>query len=802
MPELPRHILLAEALADAVRGIIPLVPPHVGEQAERYAQAVVYGLFATRWASRNQVGFSLTEVPELVPPTVLFLREWLGEIADMPEGSPLRAALESVRRRLEEEDLSAVFGEWGSAGLSPLMHFFEDFLAACAPSLRKARGVWYTPSALVRCTIRAVDDALGLHFALPEGLADRRCEVLDPATGAGIFLAEVVRHAQARGGRADYARMRGYELLLPSYIAAHFALAELIGEEGRGPQLRLANSLQPSQCESTADEVIGGERRVVVVLGNPPYNMNSRNGDEWILGLVEEYKREPQGLGRLRERNTKSLGDDYVKFLRLGEHIVTESAGGGVVAYVMPHGFLYNPTYRGLRWHVLATFDHIYVLDLHGNIRRREKSPTGEAEENIFGIMQGVCIGVFVRTGEKAVGALASVKHYEFWGTREGKTKALAAMRSPLTDVDWRDVRPQPPYYYFCPQDDSAQEAYEAGFSLASLFASYSVGVVTSRDRLLVRQSPEAVVGLVQDLIGLSSEEWETKYGRLDSGDWTRRKAREDVGQRLSTACIQAYAYRPFDTRYLYYTGMSRGITSRPRYAQMRHMLGEWNLALVCMRINPESLVGTDFDGIFCCDRLADMHLIGSQSYVFPLYCFEQDGEQERREYNLNAEALAQIEARLGAPVVPEELMGYIYAALHNPAYRTEFREQLRQDFPRVPYPSGREHYARWSSVGRELLGLHLLRACEGWGLRTQLYGEGEWEVVRPKLVGDRVYVNPRQYVHPVDARVWQYRVGGHRPVQKWLKSRRGQCLGASELLHYRRILHALAETLRLVTTL
>ena len=154
---------------------------------------------------------------------------------------------------------------------------------------------------------------------------------------------------------------------------------------------------------------------VMCVIGNPPYSGESANKGEWIMSLMEDYKKEPGGKEKLKEQNSKFINDDYVKFLRYGQHFI-EKNGSGILAFINPHGFLDNPTFRGMRWHLLKTYDKIYTIDLHGNSKKKERHPDGSADVNVFDIMQGVSINIFVKTGKKKPNELGKVFHYDLYG--------------------------------------------------------------------------------------------------------------------------------------------------------------------------------------------------------------------------------------------------------------------------------------------------------------------------------------------------------------------------------------------------
>jgi predicted helicase len=508
----------------------------------------------------------------------------------------------------------------------PMIHFYEDFLSAYDPKLRKSRGVWYTPQAVVNFIVRAVDGILQTEFGLPMGLADtskitversidqskdkrysdnkkkekielHKVQILDPATGTGTFLAETVSRIYERfrglaGMWQSYVeehllpRLNGFELLMASYTMAHLKLDLLLTETGytaiNNERLRifLTNSLEEHHKDTgtlfaqfLAREANGADEikrntPVMVVLGNPPYSGESKNKGEWIMRLMNDYKKEPDTNTPLQERNPKWINDDYCKFIRLGQYFVDKNTEG-VLAYINNHSFIDNPTFRGMRWHLMRSFDKIYIIDLHGNSKKKETAPDGSKDENVFDIQQGVSINIFVKTGRKAAGELAEVFHYDLYGRRETKYDHL--LQNELSTIPFTKLHPAAPEYFFVPKDYGAKSEYDRGFSVVNLFPVNSVGIVTTRDELLMKDNPEQVEALIRDFIELDDSELRTKYNiGKDSRDWSITKAKADIGKTIDKNKIVAVDYRPFDRKYLYYSGKTtwpRGQATRPSYA-------------------------------------------------------------------------------------------------------------------------------------------------------------------------------------------------------------------------------------------
>ena len=426
----------------------------------------------------------------------------------------------------------------------PVVHFYETFLGAYNPALRKARGVWYTPQPVVNFIVRAVDDILKTEFDLSEGLADsskkkikvnyqgkqiekevHKVQILDPATGTGTFLAETIKHIHKKyegmqGIWSKYVendlipRVNGFELLMASYAMAHLKLDMLLTETGYVPtkdqRLRvfLTNSLEEPHPDSgtlwgnllsdEADQAneVKRDTPVMCIIGNPPYSGESANKGEWIMKLMEDYKKEPGGIQKLQERNPKWINDDYVKFLRYGQHYI-EKNGQGVLAFINPHGFLDNPTFRGMRWNLLKTYDKIFTIDLHGNAKKKETAPDGSADANVFDIMQGVSINLFVKTGKKKTNELGKVFHFDLYGKREFKYDLLS--ENSIGSLDFKELPNIDPNYFFVSKNFEEKTTFDLGFSVNDLFIINGVGLTTAHDEFVIKEKKEILLKMYKE---------------------------------------------------------------------------------------------------------------------------------------------------------------------------------------------------------------------------------------------------------------------------------------------------------------
>lgn len=589
------------------------------EFADIYAQTVAYGMFVARLHDQTPETFSRQEASELIPRTNPFLRQIFQQIAGYELDERISWVIDDLVATFRATNVNEIMSSASNDNLNedPTIHFYEDFLAAYDPSLRKAKGVWYTPQPVVSFIVNAVDELLQSEFGLPMGLADysktrkkvqniqytgkkgekreveiefHRVHVLDPATGTGTFLAEVIRKIYSKfsgmqGMWQSYVaehllpRISGFEILMASYAIAHMKLDMILEKTGynhsSNERLRvyLTNSLEECDRDTgslfanwLSDEameanIVKRDNPVMVMLGNPPYSGVSSNNGEWITSLLEDYKTEPGGKEHLKERKIW-LNDDYVKFIRLAQHFV-EKNGEGILAYINNNGFLDNPTFRGMRWSLLSSFDKIYIINLHGNSLKKEVCPDGTKDENVFDIMVGTSINIFIKTGKKKSNDLADLYYTDLYGLRDIKYKTLS--NASLSSLSFSKINPSGPYFFFVPMDNSEREAYESGFSIADMFPENVMGVTTARDGLVIDSDKNVLLSRIQRFADTAYSDEETrnfffgtkkagKYLPGDSRGWDMVMARKTIKDNNHNSFIVPISYRPFDSQFIYYS--------------------------------------------------------------------------------------------------------------------------------------------------------------------------------------------------------------------------------------------------------
>lgn len=847
--------------------------------ADVYAQTITYGMFAARLHDPTMNTFSRQEAAELIPKSNPFLRKLFGYIAGPDIDDRIKWVVENLSEIFLACNVEEILKNYGKSTKmeDPIIHFYETFLSEYDPKLRIARGVWYTPQPVVNFIVRAVDDILKTDFNLPQGLADtskttikintqivdkrsangykqkeqefHKVQILDPATGTGTFLAEVVKHIYKKfqgqqGIWSNYVethllpRVNGFELLMASYAMAHLKLDLLLNETNYKPtknqrfRVYLTNSLEEhhpdtgtlfaSWLSKEANEAnhVKRDTPVMCIVGNPPYSGESANKGEWIMSLMEDYKKEPGGKEKLKERNPKWVNDDYVKFLRYGQHLI-EKNGSGVLAFINPHGFLDNPTFRGMRWNLLKTYDKIYTIDLHGNSKKKETAPDGSLDINVFDIKQGVSINIFVKTGKKKTNELGKVFHYDLYGKRDFKYDFLS--ENLLKTIDFKELPNVAPNYFFVPKNFKAQASYNKGFQVNDLFTTNNVGIVTSRDSFVIDESKLVLSKRIEDFFVLEKDLLKSIYGVKENKSWKIDDVKKQA-LAFKPNDIQKISYRPFDNRFLYYNDF---FVERSRKEVMQHFINGDNIGLVVAR-----QCTSDWRYIFISKIIGEFNLTGtagrygSGNYL-PLYLYpETNGKKaleqtEERKPNLNSEIVNQIAEHLGLTFTnekettentfaPIDILDYIYAVLHSPTYREKYKEFLKIDFPRVPYPKDKNTFWELVKLGGEIRQIHLLESPKVEQYITQYPIDGDNIITRkitknsPGYVADndthgKVYINDTQYFDNVPQVAWEFYIGGYQPAQKWLKDRKGRKLEIEDIFHYQKIIVALSETDRLM---
>lgn len=758
----------------------------------------------------------------------------------------------------------------------PYLHFYETFLASYDPKLREIRGVYYTPASVVSFIINAIDLTLQKDFSktgLNQAMSDKTITLLDFATGTGTFLLEAFRKALKESNKnspkynpkALIDRFYGFEFLIAPYTIAHLKISQSLKEEfdtelkdSESLNITLTNTLYFSKEKDELNKqnnLFAGmielteefkkaqklkEQEILIITGNPPYSGASSNKglyeDEIRISyglepkLASLTKAEQQALQRYfanksknnaetfksildrhklqNEKNPKWLLDDYVKFIRFAESKI-QHQGSGIFAFISNNSFLDNPTFRGMRYHLLQSFDKIYILDLHGNARKKETAPSGEKDDNVFDIMQGVSINIFIKTKQDSKD-LAKLYHAEIYGKRKEKYNFL--YQHTLDSIEWKELKPQEPFYLFVPQDENLRAEYDKGYSIKDMFRINGVGICSKRDHIAFHNTKESLKNMLQDFMTKPKEELYRIYDiGEDSRDWKLDSAMEAIKENQDNldSFIMQCNYRPFDTRWTYYIDKSRAFMAYPVYDIFEHFLEGENLGLVCYR----TCGASGLDNIFVSKGIIDLHFVGSGSQIFPLYLYPTQRAKntlqkqgfditsfETKIENFTPSFREFIDSKYKEHFSPETILGYLYALLFHKDYREKYIDFLKVDFPKIPFVESKELFLQLSALGNSLITLHLLKEQDLPPIGEPLYKDTANKDLKISAITyaketKELFINKSLYFETVESSVWEYKIGGYQMLDKYLKSHKDEAI---DFTYFQKIIQTLHKSLEI----
>lgn len=799
--------------------------------ADLYAQTVTYGLFASRLSAKGE--FSREKAFFNISKSLGILRDIFRFISleEIPE--QMKWIIDDISNVLSIVDVKNIFDFYyhEKKGKDPVIYFYETFLAAYDPEEREKRGVYYTPDPIVSYIVRSLNVILKEKFNIPDGFASPDVTVLDPAAGTLSFLEEAMKltvsefvNKYGEGGKKEFIKSHilknfyAFELMMASYAIGHIRLSFLLNEEGyelyddERINCFLTNTLEMKEVEVTnipgtsslsEESIMAGKVKkevpILVIMGNPPYSGTSYNRGKWISDVIKEYY-QIEGVP-LKEKNPKWLQDDYVKFIRFAQWKIDER-GDGIIGYITNHSYLDNPTFRGMRYSLLKSFNEIYILNLHGNSLKKETAPDGGKDENVFDIRQGVAISFFVKKKDFKGGK--KVYYTDLYGVRDDKYKHL--LDNDLKTIKWQQLKPHEEFYLFVPRNEELLEDYENFVKITDIFPVNSVGIVTSRDNFVIDSDKNILLNRIRLFKNskLGDDELHEYFQINKKKGWSIRKAWNSL-QSISDSDLSKYIlpvlYRPFDVQWIFYHD---DFIERSRKEVMRHMMQE-NLGLITARQMDKSAI----EPVFVTKSVIDAHSITSAvsiSSLFPLYksadknhLFDEKAETQIEKLpNIRPEIFNKLKETYKADIIPEEIFYYIYGVLYSNIYREKYKEFLKMDFPRVPFTSDYEVFKEVGELGESLVYLHLLKSPDLDSPISKYQGKG-LNLVEKVIYGEpekRIYINKDNYFDNIDKEVFEYQIGGYQVLSKWLKDRKGRYLSLEEITTYSRIATALRRTI------
>ncbi|EOX8340356.1 type ISP restriction/modification enzyme [Campylobacter jejuni] len=644
---------------------------------------------------------------------------------------------------------------------------------------------------------------------------DKNITLLDFATGTGTFLLEAFRKAlePISKNSVNYNpkvlidKFCGFEFLIAPYTIAHLKISQSFKEEFNSPlnddeslKIALTNTLYSKSIskeqndQNTLFTLIDltkefkkaqkiKEEQILIITGNPPYSGASSNKglyeDEikisyglepskanlnneqkkWISSYFKEKSKQNTSTFKAiyekhkleNEKNSKVMLDDYVKFIRFAQSKI-DSQESGIFAFISNNSFLDNPTFRGMRYSLMQSFDKIYILNLHGDTRKKEKAPDGSKDDNVFDIMQGVSINIFIKQNSKAKNT--NIYYHDLYGKRKDKYEFL--YENDLNSIKWTLVKNNEPFYLFLPQNNDLLEEYNKGISVKDIFMLSSVGIASSKDAILISTNNKKLEQQVYNFYN----EFDKKY-------------------------IKEIAYKPFDTQKIYYDIKK---VERPRIDIMEHFLGYENIGLIYDR-------GTnlkEISNLFISSKVIDKHLVGANSYVSPLYLYPTTRSKKflkKENPNFNEENFTSkienfkesfrtfIDELYKEKFSPEDILGYIYAVLFHKIYREKYLDFLKIDFPKIPFTKDKNTFKNLSKLGLKLVNLHLLKNDEldfnvGEALFKDIKNKN-FKIQKIKYNKDvkELFINESLYFNKVSPEIYEFKIGGYAVLDKYLKS-------------------------------
>ena len=806
--------------------------------ADLYAQTITYGLFAARTRANGE--FNRRLAFDYIPNTIGILRDVFRFISLEDPPKSLQIIVEDIAELLHVTDVKKILHEYYSTGKGkdPIIHFYETFLSTYDPEIRERRGVYYTPEAVVGYIVRSIHSILKTHFDLSDGLASQEVKLLDPAGGTLTFPAAAIHLAAkefvkkyGEGGLHSWIKKHilpdfyAFELMMAPYAIGHLKIGFILDELGYSLadderfKLYLTNTLEmeeikqisiPGVSSLSEESHLAGkvkkEQPILVILGNPPYSGISSNVNKWTEKLLKEdidacqsyYKVDGEPLG---EKNPKWLQDDYVKFLRFAQWKIQKS-GFGIVGMITNHSYLDNPTFRGMRQSLMKTFDEIYILDLHGNSLKRETTPEGGKDENVFDIRQGVAIVLFVKNKERKESV---IYHSDLFGLRQEKYDWLD--NNEFLKNNYVQIKPQSPYYFFIKRDTEKIKKYLDWKKINEIFPLNGVGMTTARDNFVIdfdKFKLENRIRLFKNS-KFDDEELHDFFQINRKKGWYIRKAWEML-QSISDTELNKYilpiAYRPFCCRYIFWHD---SLVWRTVRRVMRHILKKNIGIMTCRQIS-----SNNWTHALISEKIIDNSLISNRTkertYIFPLYLYPDEKNKDLFNHNqtekvpnitpLFFEKLSECYKR---KPTPEEILYYIYGIFYSNIYRETYAEFLKIDFPRVLFTSNYDLFIEMGKFGKELAALHLLKSSELNSPVAKYQGSGDndrIEKVTYKEEEQRIYINEEKYFEGVTSEVWNYHIGGYQVLHKYLKDRKNRMM--DDAPRYCRIVTALYKTIEI----
>ncbi|BDU62560.1 DNA methyltransferase [Candidatus Borrelia fainii] len=815
---------------------------NTSEFSDSISQTITIGLFLSKLNDPNDAVFiDFDNIKKFIPNNFSLITSILRLIEDISidfEYIDIKWILNELLNIINCIDSKSIFKRFSfiqnetKSFKDPYLYFYEDFLIKYDKDLRKGKGVYYTPHAVVEFIVKSLHFILKTEFNLSTGFANKdKVSVLDFATGTGTFLLETIKCILKELNNTSkehfyienhiLKNLYGFEYLMTPYTVANLKISQYLKEvcnfnldNENKLKIVLTNTLD--NTIKSQQQVIHGifkaiskenelaneikNKNILVILGNPPYSSKSKNNNEFIRHLLNDYKKIDNET--LNEKAITSLNDDYVKFIRYSEYKI-ETSNQGLLGFITNNAYLDNVTFRFMRWHLLKTFEKIYILNLNGNLRKKDRFDN-ETDENVFDIQTGVAIAIFIKTKQKTnPNELATVLYKSIKNTREYKYSYLEL--NDIDTIDFETLKPSPPYYFFVKKDFINESLYnnENSISLKDIFIEYSISVKTHKDKIAIDFTKSELLDKLRDFAYLNENDARVKYDiQKDSRDWKLQKAQKFLKDtNIDSKHVKRITYKPFDTRFVYYSVIKGGVVSYPVYNIMKHILEiDNNIALITSR-----LLHIDFKHAFISNILVDIHSI-SDAYLFPLYIKNNNTiiNNEIKE-NFKDTFRNFINNKYCKAYNPNEILGYIYAILYSNIYRNKFIEFLKIDYPKIIFVNEVETFEKLSNLGCKLIDMHLLKNIDiqanDIGLHfSQDNNKQNFNIKKINYNNEtqELFYNENNGFKGVSKEVFEYTIGSSQVIKSYLKYRMKRSLDINEIETLEKTIKALHYTIEI----
>ena len=814
------------------------------EFGDSFAQMVTYSVFIAKIKAKNNL-INLENLKDYILPSFSLIRElvqFFDKIRTNKNYSKLLTIINQIISIINNVDIEEITKKISFSkkiiqedqkyekyiyNLDPYLYFYEYFLRGYDKKSKIDKGVFYTPPPVVNFICNATNHLLRTNFN--QTFADEDVKTLDFASGTGTFLLEISRliinAMKNKVSKIDKIQnhilknLFGFEVLIAPYTISHLKLSQYLSNVGYKLrdedkfQIILTNTLENKQSKkyyilpSLTHESVTAERikneDILVVLGNPPYNVKSKNNGTWIKNLIDDYReiiKDPYNvrseIESLKERNPKSLQDDYVKFIRFAHNKVLNNKNGGIISVITNSRFIENPTFRGMRSRLMKDFDQMYLLNLNGSSSSRGEniSPSGKIDENIFDINQSVCISFFIKN--KNIKKRKEIFYSEIWGDRFKKYQYLQDTN--FEQIKWKKINPKYPNYYFASLNTRDSQQYNEGKSIKDIFKESVTGIKTSRDNLVIDFDENKIKEKIYKFLMFkdSYKNLCKEFNISEVKGWDYHQAKKEIDKANIDNYIKDLCFRPFDIRKIFYAD---ALIDRHRGRIMKSLIDKDNLALISGRSTNKKNIVNHF---LVTDCMAEIKSSESTkgSHVFPLKIRSDNKSADNElfaqdEYNFQTSFMDYIKNRYNKKIQPEIIFYYIYGLLNSRNYLRKYKEELRLDFPKIYFKKNVKDFLKISDLGKKLVKLQLNKK----DISKNFFHGNDYEFNKKKyeIINEKLFINETSYFK-VEKDTAEFEIGGYKILERYIGYREDFLNGSKSITEINSLINKINETVEI----